>query len=196
MLMTAILDELPNATPIPQLPDIIADSAGRGVLIHWAAQSAAQLEDTFTPPRARQLLDNTATLSIWGGLKDGQTLQWASTLTGHREHLRWQHHADGLMLPGRTSLGTETVPTYRAGEVRTLRRGHVLIIHRGLDPILARTIDISERADWRQLAATSTGSALAMSMSTSPVTPLDPAQLLARPNRPADRRQLRMPNFV
>ena len=29
------------------------------MLIHWAAQSAAQLEDTFTPPRARQLLDNT-----------------------------------------------------------------------------------------------------------------------------------------
>ena len=149
---TAILDELPNATPIPQLPDVIADSAGRGVLIHWAAQSAAQLEDTFTPPRARQLLDNTTTLSIWGGLKDGQTLDWVSTLAGHRENLRWQHHADGLMLPGRTSLGTETVPTYRAGEVRTLRRGHVLVIHRGLDPILARAIDVSERADWPQLS--------------------------------------------
>jgi hypothetical protein len=56
------------------------------------------------------------------------------------------------MLPGRTSLGTETVPTYRAGEVRTLRRGHVLVIHRGLDPILARAIDVSERADWSQLS--------------------------------------------
>jgi hypothetical protein len=30
---TAILDELPNATPNPQLPDVISDSAGRGVLI-------------------------------------------------------------------------------------------------------------------------------------------------------------------
>ena len=79
---TAILDE-PQRHPDPQLPDIIADSAGRGVLIHWAAQSAAQLDDTFTPPRARQLLDNTTTLSIWAGLKDGQTLEvstWPGTV--------------------------------------------------------------------------------------------------------------------
>ncbi|MDN5920720.1 MAG: TraM recognition domain-containing protein, partial [Pseudonocardia sp.] len=67
---TAVLDELPNATPIPQLPDIVSDSAGRGVVIHWAAQSLAQLEDTFTPARSRQLLDNTTTLTLWGALKD------------------------------------------------------------------------------------------------------------------------------
>ena len=96
---TAILDELPNATPIPQLPDIISDSAGRGVVIHWAAQSAAQLEDTFTPARARQLLDNSTTMTFWGGTKDARTLDWISTLAGHHEALRWQHHTDGPARP-------------------------------------------------------------------------------------------------
>jgi TraM recognition site of TraD and TraG len=148
---TAVLDELPNATPIPQLPDIISDSAGRGVIVHWAAQSVAQLEDTFTPVRARQLLDNTTTMSIWGGLKDERTLQWMSTLTGHREQMRWQQHSEALMAPGRTSLGTETVPTYRPGEVRTLDPGRVLVIHRNLNPILARAVDVGQRDDWRQL---------------------------------------------
>jgi hypothetical protein len=35
--------------------------------------------------------------------------------------------------------------------VRTLHRGHLLVIHRGLNPILARAIDVSERDDWPQL---------------------------------------------
>lgn len=146
---TAVLDELCNATPIPQLPNIISDSAGRGVIVHWAAQSLAQLEDTFTPVRGRQLLDNTTTMSVWGGLKDERTLQWMSMLTGHREQMRWQQHSEGLMSPGRSSLGTETVPTYRPGEVRTLDR--VLVIHRNLDAIAARAVDVSERPDWPQL---------------------------------------------
>jgi type IV secretory pathway TraG/TraD family ATPase VirD4 len=148
---TAVLDELCNATPIPQLPDIISDSAGRGVIVHWAAQSAAQLEDTFSPVRARSLLDNTTTMSVWGGLKDARTLEWISTLSGHRERMRWQQFSDGLLQPGRSSLGTETVPTYRAGEIRTIGPGRVLVIHRNLDPILARAIDVSSRPDWRQL---------------------------------------------
>jgi hypothetical protein len=148
---TAVLDELPNATPIPQLPDIIADSAGRGVLIHWAAQSAAQLEDTFTPTRARQLADNTTTLTVWGGLKDARTLDWISTLSGHHDQPRWHHHTDGLLLPGRTSLGTETVPTYRPGDIRTVPRGRVLVIHRTLRLIQARPVDVAARPDGPQL---------------------------------------------
>jgi type IV secretory pathway TraG/TraD family ATPase VirD4 len=148
---TAVLDELPNATPLPQLPDIVSDSAGRGVVIHWAAQSMAQLEDTFTPPRARQLLDNTTTLTVFGALKDSRGLEWLSTISGHHDRARHQHHADGFLSPGRSTLGTETVPTFRPGDVRTLARGRVLVIHRGLRPILARTVDISTRKDWTTL---------------------------------------------
>ncbi|MGH3846377.1 MAG: TraM recognition domain-containing protein [Pseudonocardiaceae bacterium] len=111
--VTTVLDELTNATPVPQLPDIVSDSAGRGVLIHWAAQSLAKLEDVYTPPRARQLLDNTTTLTVWGGLKDQRALEWVSLLAGHHERLRYQQHSDGMLTPGRTAVGTETVPTYR-----------------------------------------------------------------------------------
>ncbi|WP_214364587.1 type IV secretory system conjugative DNA transfer family protein [Pseudonocardia sp. H11422] len=150
---TAVLDELPNATPMPQLPDIVSDSAGRGVVIHWAAQSLAQLEDTFTPARARQLLDNTTTLSVWGSLKDVRALEWVSTLGGHHERLRHQAHTEGLFSPGRSSIGTETVPTYRPGDVRTLHRGRVMVLHRALRPILARTIDVTDRPDWKTLHA-------------------------------------------
>ncbi|GAA2678800.1 MULTISPECIES: type IV secretory system conjugative DNA transfer family protein [Actinosynnema] len=148
---TAILDELTNATPVPQLPDIVSDSAGRGVLIHWGAQSVAALESAFTPQRTRQLLDNTTTLSVWGGIKDRTTLEWVSLLTGHHDRRRVQQQNDGLFGHVRTSVGVETVPTYRPGDVRRVRRGRVLVIHRHLDPILARTLDVRGRPDWKQI---------------------------------------------
>jgi type IV secretory pathway TraG/TraD family ATPase VirD4 len=148
---TAILDELTNATPVPQLPDIVSDSAGRGVVIHWGAQSLAALEDAFTPERARQFLDNTTTLSVWGGIKDPTTLEWVSTLGGHHERTRYQEQSAGMLGETHTSYGTETVPTYRPGDVRRIRRGRVLVIHRHLDPILAHTRDVSQRPDWKTI---------------------------------------------
>jgi hypothetical protein len=154
---TAVLDELPNATPMPELPDVVSDSAGRGVIIHWAAQSLAQLEDTFIPTRARQLLDNTTTLTTFGALKDARALEWLSTLTGHHDRPRWQHHNDSFMAPGRTSIGSETVPTYRPGDIRALEPGQVLVLHRHLKPIRARTIDVAKRRDWPQLRADISG---------------------------------------
>jgi len=150
---TAVLDELPNATPLPDLPDVISDSAGRGVIIHWAAQSLAQLEDTFTPTRARQLLDNTTSLTTFGALKDNRALEWLSTLTGHHDRPRWQQHNDAFLATGRTTIGSETVPTYRPGDIRSLPPGTVLVLHRHLLPIRARTIDVAKRPDWAQISA-------------------------------------------
>ncbi|MCE0764124.1 TraM recognition domain-containing protein [Pseudonocardia kujensis] len=150
---TAVLDELTNATPAPSLPDIVSDSAGQGVVIHWAAQSRAQLDDAFGTARARLLLDNTTTLSLWGGLKDTDALEWASTLGGHHERIRHQAHSDGFLSPGRASIGTETAPTFRPGAIRMLEANKTLVYHRALRPIVARTVDVSERPDWKQLRA-------------------------------------------
>ena len=151
--VTAIFDELYGATPVPRLPGIIADSAGRGVLIHWAAQSRSQLDELYGEAGRLQLLDNTLTLTVFPGLKDDKTLDWLSTLAGQHRRRTHQHHTDGILGPGRSAIGTETVPTYRAGDIRTLDRGRVLILHGNLLPILGRTVDIEHRPDWPQLRA-------------------------------------------
>jgi type IV secretory pathway TraG/TraD family ATPase VirD4 len=151
---TAVLDELPSATPIPSLPEALADCAGRGVLIHWAAQAVTQLEETFGRGPAWSLLSNTRAITVWGGMVDPSTLEWLSTLFGHHEQPRWQHHSEGGFLsPTRSSLGTETVPTYRPGDVRQIPDGEVLIAYRNLRAIRARTTDVSRRADWPQIRA-------------------------------------------
>ncbi|MEY8042349.1 type IV secretory system conjugative DNA transfer family protein [Saccharopolyspora cebuensis] len=150
---TNALDELFDATPVPRLPEILADSAGRGVLIHWAAQSLAHLDTLYGENGRRQLLDNTTTLTLWGGIKDPKTLEWISTIADHHERLRYQKQSDGLFGIGRTSVGSESVPTYRPGAVRSIDRGRVLVFHRHLKPILARTVDVTQRRDWKQLKA-------------------------------------------
>jgi len=101
------------------------------------------------------LLDNTTTLSVWGGLKDTHSLEWLSTLAGHHDQVRAQHHNEGWWSGGssRSSYGIETVPTLRPGDLRTLPRGRVLVLHRALRPFLARTVDVAQRADWKQLRA-------------------------------------------
>ena len=147
------LDELFDATPVPRLPEILADSAGRGVLIHWAVQSLAHLDTLYGENGRRQLLDNTTTMTLWGGIKDPKTLEWISTIADHHDRRRYQQQSDGVFSIGRTSVGSESVPTYRPGAVRTIDRGRVLVFHRHLKPILARTVDVKRRGDWKQIKA-------------------------------------------
>ncbi|MFF1612282.1 TraM recognition domain-containing protein [Amycolatopsis sp. NPDC058278] len=52
---------------MPRLPAIIGDSAGRGVLIHWSAQSRSQLDELYGEPGRLQLIDNTLTLTAFPG---------------------------------------------------------------------------------------------------------------------------------
>jgi hypothetical protein len=150
---TAVLDELTNATPIPKLPKFISDTAGRGVPIHWAAQSIPALDECFGEKRARMLLNNTTVTSIWGGLNDDRSLKELSTRTGHHEKVKHQQHHDGALGTGRSSISTESRPTYREGDIRGIPRDRVLVLGRHLDPILAKPVDVSQRADWPQIAA-------------------------------------------
>ena len=78
---TAVLDEIASICPLPDLPNTLSDSAGRGVLIHYALQSPAQAQARWGKA-ASTLFDNTTALTILGGLKTEETLKWASLLVG------------------------------------------------------------------------------------------------------------------
>ncbi|WP_084144968.1 type IV secretory system conjugative DNA transfer family protein [Amycolatopsis jejuensis] len=151
--VTTILDELYEGTPVPRLPGFISDIAGRGGPIHWSAQSRGQLDELYGEHGRKTLIDNTLTLSIFPGIKDDHTLEWLSTISGQHRRRTYQHHADGLLSTGRGSIGSEDTPTYRPGDIRTLDRNRVLLLHGNLKPILARTIDITHRPDWPCLDA-------------------------------------------
>jgi type IV secretory pathway TraG/TraD family ATPase VirD4 len=153
-VFSVILDELPTATPVPSLPATCADSAGRGVLIHWAAQSRAQLEEIYGQGGARSLIENTTALVVFGGIKDDHTLGWLSKLCGDHDVARTSRSSSGRGV-GKSSTTTalQRVAKYQPADIREIPRDRALIIFRHLSPILARTTDVAARPDADDLTA-------------------------------------------
>ena len=147
-VFSVFLDELPTATPVPDLPQTCADSAGRGVLIHWVAQSRAQLEQTYGHEGARSLIDNSAALVAFGGIKDEKTLEWLAKLCGDHDVTRKSRSSGGLFSgSGQTTTSLQRLPKYQAATIREIPRDRALIIFRHMAPILACTTDVASRPD-------------------------------------------------
>ena len=150
----SVLDEFTNICPIPSLPDTMSDSAGRGIVIVWAAQSKSQLETRWGPRRAESLLDNTTALGIFGGLKSESSLKWASLLSGERDDERRSHTSNGwLDARSSTSSSLQRESVLTAAQIREIPRGRALLIFRHMRPLIVRWIPGWTRGDWRKLQA-------------------------------------------
>jgi hypothetical protein len=127
--LTLALDEAALICPIP-LDNWTADMGGRNVTIHIAAQSRAQLRQRWGDTGAAAILNNAATLLIFGGSRDPDDLAAYSTLTGERyEHTpTWDD--DGAL----TSLSQHRVPVLTPAQIAQLPARHVVIIRRGMAP--------------------------------------------------------------
>jgi type IV secretion system protein VirD4 len=148
---TAVLDEVASICPLPDLPDTLSDSAGRGVLVHYALQSPAQANARWGKAAAT-LFDNTAALSIFGGLKSEDTLKWASLLAGRRlEERRSRQTGRTFTDPGSFHIGQERVDILEPAAVRQIPRGRALLIMRSMPALIVHLRPAWRRPDWRQL---------------------------------------------
>lgn len=148
---TAVLDEIASICPLPELPDTLSDSAGRGVIVHYAIQSPAQAQSRWGKAAAT-LFDNTTALTIFGGLKSEDTLKWASLLAGRRlEERRSQQKGRGFTDPGSMHIGTERVDILEPAAVRQIPRGRALLIMRTLPPLIVHLKPAWNRPDWADL---------------------------------------------
>lgn len=150
---TAVLDEIASISPLPDLPDTVSDSAGRGVLIHYALQSPAQAQARWGK-RAATLFDNTTALTVFGGLKSEDTLKWASLLAGRRlEERRSRQTGRGFTDIGSMHIGSERTDTLEPAAVRQIPRGRALLIMRSMPALMVHLQPAWKRKDWKQLAA-------------------------------------------
>lgn len=148
---TAVLDEVASICPLPDLPDTLSDSAGRGLLVHYALQSPAQAQARWGKS-ATTLFDNTAALTIFGGLKSEETLKWASLLAGRRlEERHSRQNGRGFADIGSLHIGTERADILEPAAVRQLPRGRALLIMRSMAPLIVRLVPAWRRKDWKQL---------------------------------------------
>jgi type IV secretion system protein VirD4 len=129
--LTLALDEAALICPIP-LDSWTADMGGRGVTIHIAVQSRAQLRQRWGDMGAAAILNNAATVLIFGGSRDPEDLAAYSTLTGDRYETVESFDKDGV-LTGKT---TRRVPVLTPAQISNLPQWHVLIVKRGMPPAI------------------------------------------------------------
>jgi type IV secretory pathway TraG/TraD family ATPase VirD4 len=142
-----VLDEAALICPVP-LESWTADMGGRGVNICAAFQSRAQLLARYGTHDAATILNNAGAVMVFGGTRDRDDLQFWSTLTGDRDE-----PADTVD-PARhtTARGTRKTAVLSPAQVANLPAGRVLVIRRGIAPVIGRAQMLWQRPDVRRAA--------------------------------------------
>ena len=119
--------------------------------MHYALQSPAQAHARWGKAAAT-LFDNTAALTIFGGLKSEETLKWASLLAGRRlEERRSRQTGRTFTDPGSLHIGQERVDVLEPAAVRQIPRGRALVIMRSMPALIVHLRPAWKRPDWKQL---------------------------------------------
>ncbi|GAY09632.1 TRAG protein precursor [Pseudonocardia sp. N23] len=138
------LDEAALICPVP-LESWTADMGGRGVNIICAFQSRAQLLARYGTHDAATILNNSGSIMVFGGTRDRDDLQFWSTLTGDRDE-----PADAID-PARNTAARATRKTavLSPAQIANLPAGRVLVIRRGIAPVIGRAQMIWQRREVR-----------------------------------------------
>ena len=142
--LTLALDEAALICPIP-LDKWTSDMGGRNVTIHIAAQSRPQLRQRWGHDGAAAIVNNAASLVIYGGTRDAEDLQAYSTLAGEREERVVTRDHTGKVI----SETTQRVPVLTPAQIAQLRRGRVLLIRRDMAPVVGTVEMAWQRPDVR-----------------------------------------------
>ncbi|MDN5858804.1 MAG: TraM recognition domain-containing protein [Pseudonocardia sp.] len=145
--LTLALDEAALICPIP-LDNWTADMGGRGVSIHIAAQSRAQLRQRWGDTGAAAILNNAATLMIMGGTRDHEDLAAFSALTGERYEDTPTWDGDGDL----HAIGAHRVPVLSPAQIAQLPAGRAVVIRRGMPPAIGHVQMAWKRRDVRAVA--------------------------------------------
>ena len=127
------LDELAVICPVA-LPEMLADSAGKGIRIAAVAHSTSQLADRWGEFGQRTIWALTGVKILFGGISDPQTLTDVSELCGS-------------VIIGRDDRPLDAVKVAPPDLLRTLPAGRALILRTNLLPLVVKT-----RPAWKRLS--------------------------------------------
>lgn len=135
--LTLVLDEAALVCPVP-LDKWTADMGGRSVAIHMSVQSLAQLRQTWGDEGAGTIKGNTNNVVWFGGGANTEDLREISVLTGsarYRNIGEDQGAADSH----------RWAPVLDEAQLRELGPFEVLVLRKGMAPVLARIEPVWER---------------------------------------------------
>lgn len=111
------LDEVANIAPLRNLPSLVSEGGGRGIITLWAAQSLAQLRARYGADEQQAILTATTAKLIYGGMSNDADLRNISAWAGERAEAMVSHYGGGLpWLPTPEPLGGVSSPTEMAGQ--------------------------------------------------------------------------------
>jgi len=140
------LDEAAIICPIP-LDSWTADMGGRNITIRITAQSRPQLRQRWGHDGAASIVNNAASLMIFGGTRNTDDLQDYSLLIGDREQRIVTRDHTGKVL----SESTERVPILTPAQIAQLPEGRVVVIRRGMPPVIGKVKMAWQRPDVRAI---------------------------------------------
>jgi type IV secretory pathway TraG/TraD family ATPase VirD4 len=120
------LDEITN-TPIPRLPQYLAESRGLGCAICFAAQAGSQLDAIYGPLQGKAIRDVTPAALIMYGSHERDVMESAAFWSGKatRSHQSYDHNSDNKSTSrhfGNALEPAELLPRNTA-EARLIARG-------------------------------------------------------------------------
>ncbi|UPW12019.1 TraM recognition domain-containing protein (plasmid) [Gordonia terrae] len=140
-----VLDEVNNIAPIPQLPDKMTDSGGRGISIWAFAHNRLQNIKRWGQTAGQEFTINAPNRIVLPGLGDQQELDSLSRLFGTRYE---RIGADPRDVRERAVLTVD--------EIREMDEDQALMIYRGAKPIMLTLPQVWDRPDLTAAATAST----------------------------------------
>ena len=151
------LDEVANIAPIPDLPSMVSEGAGQGLLVLACLQDLSQARVRWGTA-ADGFLSLFATTVVLRGIADSVTLRDLSALAGQREMAtitvgrsvgRW-----GRTRPS-TSVGTVRVPRLPPDAIARGAPGKAVVVDRHKEVREVMLTPAHEDPPWRDLVAPS-----------------------------------------
>lgn len=133
-----VLDEVNNVAPIPDLPDKITDSGGRGISIWAFSHGQEQNIQRWGVSAGKMFTTNSPVRIVLPGLGDVNELEQISRLTGEREE--WWSPKQA---PRQAKVLT-------APEIRGMPADQALMIYRGSAPILLHLPLVWDIEHWKK----------------------------------------------
>lgn len=141
--LTLVLDEA--ALLAPPLEDWTADMGGRNVTIYAAFQSRAQLLARWSQAQAAEILNNAATIMLFGNINDKDDLEFWSARAGDRDEPVLVTDAHGAV----KTRSTRKTPVISPAQLANLNDQRVVVFRRGMPPVVGRARMVWDRRDLR-----------------------------------------------
>lgn len=146
------LDEIANLTPLPSLPQLMAEGGGTGITTVAVLQSLAQARERWGEHAADTLWDAATVKIVLGGLGKYRDLDDVARLIGEIDEYvatRTRNRAGD----GSTSTSIRTVPVLPAAALRTIPFGSGVLLLRQTRPAVIDLAAWTKRPDAPSLRA-------------------------------------------